>query len=464
MIRGRTRCIVVLLLAALGACLPVPVLAQARGAAGGGPPPGIPAVPPPGIPAGPPQGMGAGGAGGIMGAGPPPGVGPGLPGQAASGPPAWAAPQAHDHFDTQGPVELPRSQRLARPERQRAKALETANPARFELDRNGALAIRGEILATGLDRADLARIARAGFSVLRRDRIAGLGTTLTVLMRTGLSGERALKTLRRIAPHAQYALNHVLFESGARANSAMPPTDKGAPGGRRRTRVGMIDTGVAADVAASPRIRLVAHDFAAGKSPPELHGTAVAQLLSREGGPVTIYSADIFGSDPNDGTSEMLIRALGWMADQRVPVINVSLVGPANPIVGAITERLIGEGYTIVAPVGNDGRAAKLLYPASYPGVIAVSATGSGGHLLPEASRVKRVDFAAPGIATVNGVSGQSTVVRGTSFAAPVVSRLLADRIAEPNRSEAQRAIRLLAQHAKRPRKDGRWYGHGIVE
>ncbi len=136
---------------------------------------------------------------------------------------------------------------------------------------------------------------------------------------------------------------------------------------------------------------------------------------------MTIYAADIFGSGQRGGTSELLIRALGWMASGNVPVVNVSMVGPSNDLVAAAIRHMIVKGFTIVAPVGNDGAAARPMFPASYPGVIAVSGATDGGALLPEASRVTRVDFVAPAIVHVSDLTGGPTIMRGTSFAAPIV-------------------------------------------
>ncbi|WP_031310193.1 S8 family serine peptidase, partial [Sphingobium sp. C100] len=67
--------------------------------------------------------------------------------------------------------------------------------------------------------------------------------------------------------------------------------------------------------------------------------------------------------------------------------------------------------------------AAPPAYPASYPGVIAVTGIDGRGRLLPEAGRALHVDFAAPGAdmqaATMADGKG---AVRGTSFAAPLVA------------------------------------------
>jgi subtilisin family serine protease len=186
-------------------------------------------------------------------------------------------------------------------------------------------------------------------------------------------------------------------------------------------------------------------------------------LLARAPGVVTIYAADIFGVGPRGGTTELLVRALAWMAGERVPVINVSMVGPANALLAPIIRTMIDRGFTIVAPVGNDGAAARPLFPASYPGVIAVSAADAAGQLLPEASRVRRVDFVGPGIATVPDPAGRATTVRGTSFAAPIISRDIADQVHMPDPDAARQAIARLSRSAVRPKSGAKWFGHGMI-
>ena len=54
-------------------------------------------------------------------------------------------------------------------------------------------------------------------------------------------------------------------------------------------------------------------------------------------------------------------------------------------------------GIEVVAAVGNDGPAAPAQYPASYPGVLAITAVDAGGRALPEAGKPTHLDFAAPG-------------------------------------------------------------------
>jgi subtilisin family serine protease len=84
-------------------------------------------------------------------------------------------------------------------------------------------------------------------------------------------------------------------------------------------------------------------------------------------------------------------------------------------------------GIQLVASVGNDGPAAPPQYPASYPGVIAVTGVDARGRALPEAGKAAHVDFAAPGADMAAALPGQGYAkVRGTSFAAPLAAARLA--------------------------------------
>jgi subtilisin family serine protease len=107
--------------------------------------------------------------------------------------------------------------------------------------------------------------------------------------------------------------------------------------------------------------------------------------------------------------------------------VTVSLVGPANPLLDGAIRLARDKGVTLVAAVGNDGPAAPPAYPASYPGVVAVTGIDGRGRPLPEAGRALHVDFAAPGAdMQAAATQGGKSAVRGTSFAAPLVAgRLL---------------------------------------
>jgi len=97
-------------------------------------------------------------------------------------------------------------------------------------------------------------------------------------------------------------------------------------------------------------------------------------------------------------------------------------------------------GIRVVAAVGNDGPAAPPQYPASYPGVIAVTAVDGKGRALPEAGKPVHLDFAAPGADMAAALPGRGySRVRGTSFAAPLAAaRLILDGSLDRLASEAR--------------------------
>jgi subtilisin family serine protease len=110
-----------------------------------------------------------------------------------------------------------------------------------------------------------------------------------------------------------------------------------------------------------------------------------------------------------------------------VRVVSISLVGPANPLLARAIAVVQARGLILVAAVGNDGAAAPPAYPASYPGVVAVTGVDAHDHVLFEAGRATHLDYAAPGAdLTAIGLDGRARPVRGTSFAAPLAAARLA--------------------------------------
>jgi subtilisin family serine protease len=206
---------------------------------------------------------------------------------------------------------------------------------------------------------------------------------------------------------------------------------------------------------------------------PSAHGTAVAALMvgrsARFSGvapDASLYAADIYCDSATGGSAEKIAGALAWLSREKVPVINLSLVGPANQALERVVAAMVGGGHLLVAAVGNDGPAAPPLYPASYPGVIGVSAVDRQGRALPEAARGPQVMFAAPGNNMVSAAPGAPPYrqVRGTSFAAPLVAAMLAGSMARPDKALAAAAVAALAKQA---RGDGSTVsnetGYGVV-
>ncbi|MEJ7933722.1 S8 family serine peptidase [Sphingobium sp. AN558] len=325
-----------------------------------------------------------------------------------------------------------------------------------ELDDKREPARRGEILLTGADAFSLEALRKAGYGV-SSETIEGLGIAIARLtVPDGVDLSQALRRVRKLAPLAVASADNLYFPSGMAIDSEGMLATSTSVNGRA---IGMIDGGVASHPALSGPIGQ--RGFAQGAPRPSTHGTAVASLISglrivRGAAPgAPLLAADVYGTDPAGGGAFAIARALGWMVASKVTVVTISLVGPDNPLLAGAIRFARDRGITVVAAVGNDGPAAPPAYPASYPGVIAVTGIDDEGRLLPEAGHTLHVDFAAPGAdmdaAQPDGGKGR---VRGTSFAAPLVAgRLFAAGSLTALRKEAIPA----------PRGRGRAYGYGIV-
>jgi hypothetical protein len=346
----------------------------------------------------------------------------------------------------------------------------------LEADPRGAPVVRGEILALSPSAEALMSAAEAGLTVLRERSLGTLGARIVVLHAPAKTA-RALGRLRALDPAGVYDFNHVYTDSGALltgGEGAAPPAAGGAPGAdaaEHATRIGLIDSGVDAahEVFSGIAIRQHGCDTAV----PAEHGTAVASLMVGRASTFhgaapgsALYAADVFCGRPTGGAVDAVAEAFGWLVQERVPVINVSLVGPPNTMLAAIVHEVLSRGHLVVAAVGNDGPAAPPLYPAAWPGVIGVTAVDARQHVLVEAGRGPQVKFAAPGADMAAARPQQAyALVRGTSFASPIVAGLLALELAAPDAAAARSAVAALAAralHLGAPGLDP-VYGYGLV-
>tara|TARA_R110002072_G_scaffold54067_3_gene142080 strand:+ start:5881 stop:7152 length:1272 start_codon:yes stop_codon:yes gene_type:complete len=362
---------------------------------------------------------------------------------------------------------------LQRVRRDALTQLLRANPQRLERGPGRTVILRSQITALAPSGDSLAQILAAGFSIRSRRELPGLGVyTLILNAPDSLSTRRALDLVRRIDPGGVYDFNHIYSRSG-QGGAGTGLTGAAARGESDDYRIGLIDTGVDTqhpDLAAED---IITRAFEGQAYSPAAHGTGIASLLvgraERFGAVLpsaTLHSADVYGGDPVGGSVASLLGALGWMAEEEVGVINISLVGPDNAVLARIVELMVGRGHILVAAVGNDGPAAAPLYPAAYPGVVGVTGVNARGRILPEACRGDHVDIAAPGIRqSAARPGGGESSVRGTSFAAPYVAGLLAAQLAHPDPEAAAHAIAVLFASAddQGPRGRDRIYGAGVV-
>ncbi|WP_229455205.1 S8 family serine peptidase [Massilia sp. KIM] len=329
------------------------------------------------------------------------------------------------------------------------RSLLRRHPGVLEADPRGEPVVKGEVLAWSPHAKALELAASLGATMVRDERLPGLDERVVAWrVPPGMSSAGLLERLRAIDPEGSYDFNHVYTGSG-QATEALPP-------GAGAQRVGLVDSGVEAghEVFEGVDVRRWGCD---GRALPSAHGTAVAALMVgrsehlRGAAPgASLYAADVYCDSPAGGAADRIAAALGWLAQQGVGVINLSLVGPPNALLGRAVAGMQARGHLLVAAVGNDGPNAPPLYPASYPGVVGVTGVDRRGQPLPEAARGPQVMFAAPGSQMVSAAAGAPPYrqVRGTSFAAPIVAARLSVSLPRPDKAGAARAIEQLAREA----------------
>jgi len=382
-------------------------------------------------------------------------------------PPVDVSRSAQDVLD---PRNLLESRRLA------VRELLRRHADVLEADAAGEPIVRGEVLLVEPKATTLDAARAAGFN-FRTERQGPAGERIVVLRAPpNLATNEALERLRTLDAQAVQDFNHVYVPAGAlegpgaamlrvALSAAQPP----------HMKIGLIDGGVDTRHPALRGADLRAFGCD-GRSPASAHGTAVASLLvgrerrfSGAAPGATLYAADIYCDRPAGGSAGDIVEALAWLAREQVPVINVSLVGPANRVLEHALQGMIARGHLIVAAAGNDGPASPPLYPAAYPGVVAVTGVDPQKQVLPEAVRGPHIAFSAPGADMAVAESGASgfSRARGTSFAAPLVAGLLAVAY-EPGAVQPQssrRAIDSVIREAIDLGPPGRdpIFGYGLV-
>jgi subtilisin family serine protease len=170
------------------------------------------------------------------------------------------------------------------------------------------------------------------------------------------------------------------------------------------------------------------------------------------------------------------IAGLQYAADNHVPIVNLSVGGPC-PVAAeaAAVSAAQSKGVLIVASAGNDAlRGDRPSYPAAYPGVLAVGATGFDGTRAAYSNVGTYVDLVAPGgssdgVPTHNMLllapGGGVRTAAGTSFSAPLVSAAAAlVRAVDPSITPANIASLLMstATDLGPPGRDSS-YGMGLL-
>jgi membrane-anchored mycosin MYCP len=270
----------------------------------------------------------------------------------------------------------------------------------------------------------------------------------------------------------------------------------------RGTKIAVIDSGVRAveglDIAGGAAIP--------GVSPTAIlsgHGTIVAGLIAGPHGvapDAQVFSVKVFDAeeaDPTQGERRLssagivdgIEAVIAAQPQQDFDVVNISLaVREHDPQLEAAVARLVDLGVVVVAAAGNvevdDSDDASTgtegndsdVFPADYPGVLAVSATPPGDenpstYVVPNLD----TDVAAPTLGAISAnATGQVCVVEevATSWAAAEVSGIMALlRARFPRATPEQLVARLEATTESAgsfddtdPAVQNPWSGSGVVQ
>ncbi len=178
----------------------------------------------------------------------------------------------------------------------------------------------------------------------------------------------------------------------------------------------------------------------------------------------------------------------GSLPAKRADIINLSLAGNYSRTAQQTILQARDAGVIIVAAAGNEN-TKKLFYPASFDGVISVSATDYSGNRAPYSNFGQRIDIAAPGgnseidqntdgyadgiLSTlIDDTSGTNNFIysfyQGTSMASPHVAGVLALMKAvfpdlRPDDVDALLQNGDMTNDAGSPGRDD-IYGYGIID
>jgi subtilisin family serine protease len=352
----------------------------------------------------------------------------------------------------------------------------------------------GEVVVLGNRPETLARVQSLGFRVIEVRPLSSLGLSVLKLgTPAGLDSRQAVALLHAHLPGVTADVNSLYgsYETEAAQVVSLPAPDyarrmihwSGGEGCGSGLRIGMIDSGLAADLSAFAGRKLHQRSFIEpGRVAADTgHGTAVAALLVGAPDPAhptgggllpdaDLYAASVF-SRQSSGQSEAdafaIAEALDWMVQKRVRVVNVSLAGDDNALMALAVRRASARGTVLIAAAGNAGPNAPPAYPGALPEVIAVTAVDQQGAVFAQANRGSYIAFAAPGVRiwvpTPDGLGRYQT---GTSFAAPFALGTAALEMMQGAPADADVLRQRLAAKARALGSGARnpTFGYGLVQ
>jgi hypothetical protein len=206
--------------------------------------------------------------------------------------------------------------------------------------------------------------------------------------------------------------------------------------------VAVLDTGVDTSHAEFAGRILPGKDFVDGNvmRDPNGHGTHVAGIVAAADDgqgtsglaptstvlPVRVLDAEGFG------THAEIAAGIVWAVEHGADVVNMSLGGESSDALAAAVVFALDRGVVVVAAAGNNGGLLgnEPMYPAAYPGVLAVGAATPDDSVALFSTTGPHLRLVAPGFAIRSTIPGGYGYATGTSQAAPFAAAAAALLIA----------------------------------
>ncbi len=203
----------------------------------------------------------------------------------------------------------------------------------------------------------------------------------------------------------------------------------------KHIRVALIDSDIDAKQPDLKGAIIESFDALGGNARPHTHGTAMAGAIAAHGKLLGIapdaelLAARAFDDTPGlaHGNSFSIYESLQWAADNGARIVNMSFVGPEDPMLHRMLAAAYLKNMVLIAAGGNAGAKSAPLYPAADPDVIAVTATDSDDHIYGMANHGAYIALAAPGVEILVDAPGDAyQITTGTSVAAAHISGIVA--------------------------------------
>ncbi|NJS37114.1 MAG: S8 family serine peptidase [Brachymonas sp.] len=332
----------------------------------------------------------------------------------------------------------------------------------------------------------IAQIQASGGTILSVHSLRNLGISMAVVQYSSPGqAEAALPALQNLAPE-------ILADRLARAYPMQASPDRGHDRSQQQARhyalamlnwksltktqlsqpisIGIIDTAIAAPQALAALSYKSVNLLPYGMRPASTeHGTGIAAAIAAQ------PSEQFHGAARNAhlrvasimreitpklsaSHTALIAQALDWLMSEKVQIINLSLGSAHDKVLEQVIRLTLDQGIVLVAAAGNAGPQSPPVYPAAYPGVIAVTAVDTAKQLYSKANRGAYIAIAAPGVDVWLPVA-QGKYMSGTSFATPFVAAAVAHLLAsQPQQAWNDSSIRqALCQTAQQlPRESQR--------